>query len=1000
MSVLGIDVGSTTVKVVALDAAGCMRAHRYVRSAGRPRETLLEAVADVAREMPIADVSAIGFTGSGGEAIASIVGGRHVNELVAQTRAVGEFFPNARTVIEIGGQDSKLLSVQWDDRLRQMTLLDFSMNTLCAAGTGSFLDQQAERLGIAIEREFGALALQSTSPARIAGRCTVFAKTDMIHLQQKGVPLPDILAGLCQALARNFRSVIGRGKSFTPPILLQGGVAFNDAVARAFRDVLGVQEDQLVVPPNFWLMSALGTALMALDDVQSGCAVSTIGFDALEEAVRTGVTATAGLVPLRRGTRRPTAAVHQLASNGKPTPVYLGIDVGSISTNVVLVDDAFRVVARRYLMTAGRPLEAVREGLHQVGVEVGGRVQVRAVGTTGSGRYLTSDFVGGDTVRNEISAQARAATSTDPEVDTIIEIGGQDSKFIKMMHGAVVDFAMNNACAAGTGSFLEEQADRLNIEIVRDFGDRAFKSECPVPLGERCTVFMESDLVHHQQRGAAVNDLTAGLAYSIAQNYMNRVVCGRPLGKRIFFQGGVAWNAAVVAAFEQLTGKEIVVPPHHDVTGAIGAAILAREEMQRQGSGAKSRFRGFDLRERSYETSSFECRACPNLCEVSKIVLEGELPIYYGARCDKFEEAGRSAKTNFHGPDLFAERSRMLLGEHANPTTPRNGKPRIAMPRSLVVYDMFPFWREFLSELGAELVLSDVTNPHTVKVAQEHAAIETCFPVKLALGHALALRESKSDFVFLPSVVNREGPAEGQAQNHYCPYVPAATHVVASRLADQAPEMKSITLPVHLLWKHAAREDLIAIAGAMGLPKRRVDAAARRAAKAQKDFYDGVRRRGREVLSGLNGAPAVVVVGRPYNTNDMGACMGLPEKLRKFGVQAIPIDFLPLESVRLPEQYGNMFWRSGQDILRAAMLIAADDRLHAVYLTNFACGPDSFVLSFFRTVMGKKPFLELEVDEHSADAGVLTRVEAFLDSVNLRSHSGEVKHDTVAGGVA
>jgi predicted nucleotide-binding protein (sugar kinase/HSP70/actin superfamily) len=512
---------------------------------------------------------------------------------------------------------------------------------------------------------------------------------------------------------------------------------------------------------------------------------------------------------------------------------------------------------------------------------------------------------------------------------------------------------------------------------------------------------MESDLVHHQQRGAAVNDLTAGLAYSIAQNYMNRVVCGRPLGKRIFFQGGVAWNAAVVAAFEQLTGKEIVVPPHHDVTGAIGAAILAREEMLRQrGNAVGTKFRGFDLRERHYESSNFECRACPNLCEVSKIVLEGEPPIYYGARCDKFEEAGRSAKSNGDVPDLFAERSRLLLGEHANPTTPRNGKPRIAMPRTLVVYDMFPFWREFLNELGAELVLSDVTNPHTVKVAQEHAAIETCFPVKLALGHALALRETKSDFLFLPSVVNREGPAEGQAQNHYCPYVPAATHVVAARLADQAPEMKSITLPVHLLWKHAAREDLIAIAGAMGLPTRRVDAAARRAAKAQKEFYDGVRRRGREVLSGLNGTPAVVVVGRPYNTNDMGACMGLPEKLRKFGVQAIPIDFLPLESVKLPERYGNMFWRSGQDILRAAMLIAADDRLHAVYLTNFACGPDSFVLSFFRTVMGKKPFLELEVDEHSADAGVLTRVEAFLDSVNLRRPSGGAKVDTAAGGVS
>lgn len=1011
---LGIDVGSTTVKVVALDETGALRAHRYVRSAGRPRETLLMAVADLATEVAVGDVGAIGLTGSGGEAIAAIIGGRHVNELVAQTRAVGEFHPAARTVIEIGGQDSKMLSLAWDNHTRQMTLLDFSMNTLCAAGTGSFLDQQAERLGIAIEGEFETIALQATTPARIAGRCTVFAKSDMIHLQQRGVPLPDILAGLCQALARNFRSVIGRGKAFTPPILLQGGVAFNRAVARAFQQVLGVAEGELIVPPHHWLMPAIGTALIARDDLRGGCAIPIVGFDALSDAVRSGAGATAtDLVPLRRAPARQRVHSAPLATNGHPVPVYLGIDVGSISTNVVLIDDALRVVARKYLMTAGRPLEAVRDALAQIGSEVGSQVDVRAVGTTGSGRYLTSDFAGGDTVRNEITAQARAAIAIDPSVDTIIEIGGQDSKFIRLMNGAVIDFAMNNACAAGTGSFLEEQADRLRISIERDFAETAFSSGCPVSLGERCTVFMESDLVHHQQRGARVNDLTAGLAYSIAHNYLNRVVCGRPLGARVFFQGGVAWNQAVVAAFEQVTGKTITVPPHHDVTGAIGAAILAREARQRRVD-RRTRFRGFDLRERRYETTSFECKACPNLCEVSRIVLEGEPPIFYGARCDKFEEAGRVAKTNGHLADLFAERSALLLGEQPaaesdESSTARSRaagwrlpavssrpggwipesarlprRPVVAMPRSLVVYDMYPFWREFLGVLGADVVLSAETNPHTVKLAQEHSAIETCFPVKLALGHALTFRDAKPDVLFLPSVVNREGPAEGQQQSHYCPYIPATSHIVATRLAEHAPEVKCVTLPLHLLWQRAARSDLVAIARALGLPVRRVDEAAEAALQTQKAFYRSVRQRGAEVLGSLNGTPAVVVVGRPYNTNDMGACLGLPEKLRKLGVQAIPMDMLPLESVTLPAKYDNMFWRSGQDILRAARIIAGDSRLHAVYLTNFACGPDSFIMSFFRATMGTKPFLELEVDEHTADAGVLTRVEAFLDSVNLR----------------
>jgi len=300
------------------------------------------------------------------------------------------------------------------------------------------------------------------------------------------------------------------------------------------------------------------------------------------------------------------------------------------------------------------------------------------------------------------------------------------------------------------------------------------------------------------------------------------------------------------------------------------------------------------------------------------------------------------------------------------------------------MYDMFPFWREFLRGLGADVILSDQTNPEIVKLAQEHAAIESCLPVKLALGHALGLRAARPDAVFLPSVVNRESPAEGQTQNHYCPYVPASSHIVAARLAQYAPELRVVTLPVHLQWERAAREDLQAIARELRLPARRVAAAADAAATAQRSFHAGVRKRGAELLASLNGTPAVVVVGRPYNTSDVGTCLQLPEKLRKFGVHAVPMDFLALESVTLPPRYANMFWRSGQDILRAAMLIAQDPRLHAVYLTSFACGPDSFLLSFFRSLMGSKPFLELEVDEHTADAGVLTRIEAFLDSVNLR----------------
>ncbi len=990
---LGIDVGSTTVKAVAVNRSARLLAHRYVRAHGQPRPTILSAVRDVFQTVDPSGIRAVGLTGSGGGAIAAVIGGSHVNELIAQTRAVGEFYPQARTVIEIGGQDSKFLSLQWDDATHRMNLLDFAMNTVCAAGTGSFLDQQAERLGIAIDHEFAALALESRSPARVAGRCTVFAKSDMIHLQQKGTPLPDILAGLCLALARNFKSTIGKGKAFIPPILFQGGVAYNGGVVSAFETALNVERGELIVPEHHWLMPAMGAALMAMDELDHGRAVAFLGLDPLEDAVRAAPTARKRLPPLADEPLPDSQADVTAPPVRVPRslePVYVGVDVGSISTKVVLIDRDAQVLARRYLPTAGAPLNAVRRGLREVGLEAAAWADVRGVGATGSGRYLTADFVGADVVRNEITAQARAATAIDPTVDTIFEIGGQDSKYVRLDHGAVVDFAMNSACAAGTGSFLEEQADRLKIDIERDFSRLAFASAAPACLGERCTVFMESDLVHHQQQGARVDELTAGLAYSIAQNYLNRVVDGRSVGRNVFFQGGVAGNPSVVAAMRKLTGRRITVPPHHEVTGAIGAAILAMEQME-----GATRFGGFDLSTREYEATTFECKACANLCEISKVVIDREPPIFSGARCDKFEEAGRTPAqgTTADIPDLFAERAALLLGEYSAPNGRRNGRRRVAIPRALVFHDLFPYWRTFFGGLDIELITSDSTNPRIVRRTLEAASVETCLPVKLVYGHVLDLLERDADFIFLPSVINRENPAPGQSANMYCPFIPAASHLVRAHVESNGGQHRVLHFPLHLLWNEVGRGELKQLAGQLGVTKRRVIDAADAAAVAQREFYAALRRRGREVLAQLDGTrPAAVLVGRPYNACDPGACQDLPLKVRKLGVLPIPMDFLALETVDVSARYGNMFWRSGQDILAAATLIRDDPRLNAIYLTNFNCGPDSFIIGFFREIMGDKPFLELELDDHMADAGVVTRCEAFFES--LKGERGRVGRST------
>jgi len=566
---LGMDVGSLTVKVVLVDDDGKLAWETYRPSRGGPLTTTLAALTDAFAHLHAEQVCAVGVTGSGGRILGEIIGSPYVNELVAQIRAVQLYHPQARTIIEIGGQDSKLLILEEQDG--RPVLADFALNTQCAAGTGSFLEQQASRLGLSIE-EFAELAAQAQDPPYIAGRCAVFAKSDIVHLQQVGTPVPEILGGLCVALARNFRSDVGRGREFPRPILFQGGVSRNKGMIRAFETVLGLTPGEIIVPRHQVLMAAIGAALTA---------VPQTGFLWTEVRERLEASVEEQRRKKRAGHDRLTATTgsavwHPVPSRANGSAGHLGIDVGSVTTKAVIRSEAGEILSKVYLRTRGDPLAATRECLRQLGAALSNGFRVLGVGVTGSGRELVGRYVQADVVKNEITAQARAAALLDPEVDTIFEIGGQDSKFIRLEDGVVVDFALNKACAAGTGSFLEEQAGRLGITI-EEMVELALASPSPVRLGERCTVFMESDLIHHQQRGATKMDLAAGLAYSVAINYLNRVVGDRPIGNRVLFQGGVAGNRAVVAAFQNLLGRPIHVPPHFEVTGALGASLIAKE---------------------------------------------------------------------------------------------------------------------------------------------------------------------------------------------------------------------------------------------------------------------------------------------------------------------------------------------------------------------------------------------------------------------------------------
>jgi len=975
---IGLDIGSVSINAVLMDENNNVLEELYLRTRGQPVERSLEALITILERRPDVQILGVALTGSGGKLLAGIIDGVFVNEVVSQYKATGMLHPEVNTVIEIGGEDSKLIILEREEDGR-ILIKDFSMNTVCAAGTGSFLDQQALRLGVSIENEFAELALKSKKPPRIAGRCSVFAKTDMIHLQQEGTPDYDIVAGLCWAMARNYKSNIGRGKKFVKPIAFQGGVAANAGMIKAFEDVLHLNPGELIIPKYFTSMGAIGAVISARE---SGKMKPFKGTAAIEEFMNRREVKFETLDPLKGDGYPIVLDTQQIEGTGK-IEAYVGVDVGSISTCVIVIDKDKRVLARRYLMTAGRPLRAVTTGLREIGEEIGDRMEIKGCATTGSGRYLTGEFIGADIAKNEITAHATGAAFIDPEVDTIFEIGGQDSKYISLENGAIVDFTMNKVCAAGTGSFLEEQAQKLSVNIIDEFGSLALGAPEPVHLGERCTVFMESDLNHHQQRGAVKENLVSGLCYSIVYNYLNRVVEDRKIGNKIFFQGGTAYNRGVKAAFEAVTGKEIIVPPHQDLMGAYGAAIVAMEEMASRPPGQQeSTFKGFDLTNRKYKMEAFECKKCSNRCEIRKVTIEGEKPLHYGSRCGMWDEDKKS-EGGAGIPRLFQEREEMLLNSYPKdvPDNPRGIS--IGIPQSTLFFDLYPFWKAFFTELGFDVVLSDPTNKKIIDEGVATVASETCFPIKVAHGHVTNLIEKKPDYIFLPSVVNMEQSCDQLVHSFACPYIQAIPYLVEAAIGLEEQGVKVLQPIVHMeRGKAEIKRVYSKMARGLGCKRPLISRALAAAFEAQEKFRVSAEKRGREVLDNLPpDATALVITSRPYNGCDSRLNLNIPEKLRDLGCLAIPIDFLPASIDDIAGDFPHMYWKYGQKIIAAARFIRDDRRLNTIYITNFGCGPDSFISKFFGREIGSKPYLTIEVDEHSADVGAITRCEAFLDSL-------------------
>ena len=1013
----------------------CLSAYRRTR--GRPLWAATELLDEITTALGEGNVTGISLTGSGAKLAAAQLGATLVNEFKAIAAGLATLEVSAKTVFEMGGESSKYLRLSVAAQ-GATGIVDYSTNGDCAAGTGSFIDQQCGRLKYNVE-DVGQIVLSAERAAQVAGRCSVFAKSDMIHAQQKGYTPPEVLRGLCNAVARNFRTAVVRSHPVVKPVVFLGGVAANVAVVRAMREAFGLSESEMIVPPAFSHVGAVGAATLA-------SAAKTVADLSHLGELRAASDSDHGVFP----TAEPLDMSNVLSLRDRVEPyvapygeakidAYMGIDIGSVSTNVVAIDEDGRVIHDIYVRTQGRPIEVVTDALAEIDRLWGERLNIRGVGTTGSGRELIGELVGADTINDEITAHKTGAMFIGKKMldgrvpDTIFEIGGQDSKFISLQDGVVVDFTMNEACAAGTGSFLEERAEELDIAIKGEFAQLALSSKAPIRLGERCTVFMERDVNSYLQRGASKADLVAGLAFSVVYNYINRVVRGRKIGQCVFFQGGTAYNDAVAAAFAAVTGKQIVVPPFNGVMGAIGAALLARDKMggdlrltiddvRLNGNGKEvapgksvglyisevsknaagientessivnrksssvnrpSRFRGYDTSKVDYKLREFTCQGCSNSCQIQEFNVEGE-KTYWGDKCsDRFRKRAKAA-TQPVIEDLFALRSQLLLDETDLPKS-KPGAATVGIPMAMFALESLPFWRTLMAHLGFATVLSDPTNKKIVQAGLETVVAEPCFPIIVAHGHVANLLQKKPDYILLPNILSMQTPWM-ENESHLCPWHQTLPFVVRQAPGLRQSEPKYITPTVRFRQgPEVVTREFARFFHSYGHSRRAVERAVAEAYEAQDRFNRRATAAGQAALEKLTqtNAPGVLLLGRPYNIHDSGVNLSVAQKLRDFyGVNCIPLDMLDVDSVDVRDVNDNMYWNLGRKILGAAKMVSHYANLHLIYITNFKCGPDSYIKHFVRQASGK-PFLTLQFDGHSNDAGMMTRCEAYLDSKGI-----------------
>ena len=857
-----------------------------------------------------------------------------------------------------------------------------STGNKCAAGTGEFFLQQIRRMDLGISE---AVDLAGRGePYLVTGRCSVFCKSDCTHALNKGVPVSNVTAGLCRMIAQKIVEITA--KVSHNKILLVGGTALNKTVVDQLRQELG----EVTVPKEAPYFEALGAALLAFE---RGKALPP-------DLFHTGGSSFPFLEPLPGFESLVTfnEIEYQEARTGERC--LIGLDVGSTTTKAVLLRaEDHALLGSVYLRTNGNPIEASRSCFQGLLERLAGtEVDIIGIGVTGSGRQIAGLYALTEGIINEIISHAAAAVYFDSEVDTIFEIGGQDAKYTHITSSVASDYAMNEACSAGTGSFLEEAAfETLGVKM-EEIADSALQAKRPPNFNDQCAAFISSDIKNATHEGITRNDILAGLVYSICFNYVNRVKGNRPVGKKIFMQGGVCYNRAVPLAMAGILKKQIIVPPEPGLMGAFGVALELKKRID-LGLIKEKKFglKEIAAREVSYE-KSFVCAGgkekCDLKCKITRVRINST--VYpFGGSCNRYYNIRFKKTVDDEARDYVKVRNGLMFEKYAPPRPAGPGAPVIGLNTSFLTMKLLPLYYNFFSHLGCRIVMPDRMEPD----AANHMVTSMCFPAEVAIGLYENLALKKPDYVFIPHATELYVP-KGIERLEFC-----ATCAFSQgegfwlRQAFQnkgsMPEILTPTVNFNGGWERG-RKAFVETAGRIGFSEKEAGEAFTAAVKAQYAFEEECRQIGTRLLEEIHSDPnktAIIMFGRPYNAYAPEANKGIPKKFTSRGCLIIPYDLLPYQDEPLGPDYAEyMHWEAGQRILRTAQIVKRDSRIYGVYITNFLCAPDSFLVSHFRRVMGTKPSLTLELDAHTADAGINTRIEAFLDIIeNYRQVQQDVR---------